>query len=126
MEIKSVHPKGNQPWLFIGWIDAEAESPTLWPPDAKSQLTGKDYDAGKDWRQQEKGMTEDEIINSMNKSLSKLKEIVKDREAWHAAVHEVTKSQTQLSDWTTTIAQYQKNKQPNQKMAEDLNRHFSK
>ena len=99
MEIKPVHPKGNQPWLFIGWIDAEAESPTLWPPDAKSQLTGKDYDAGKDWRQQEKGMTEDEIINSVNKSLSKLKEIVKDREAWRAAVHEVTKSQIWLSDF---------------------------
>ena len=68
----------------------------------------------------------DGITDTMNKSLSKLNEIVKDREAWLAAVHEVTKSQTQFSDWSKTIAQYQKNIQPNQKMAEDLNRHFSK
>ena len=59
-QIKPVRPKGNQPWLFIGRIDAEAEAPALWPPDAKS-LTGKDCDAGKDWGQEEKGMTEDEM-----------------------------------------------------------------
>ena len=59
-EIQPVHPKGNQPWIFTGRADAEA--PILWPPDAKSQLTGKDPDAGKDWGQEEKGMTEDEMV----------------------------------------------------------------
>ena len=61
-EIKSVNLKGNQPWIFIGRTDAEAEAPILWPPDGKSQLTGKDPDAGKDWRQEEKEMTEDEVV----------------------------------------------------------------
>ena len=59
-EIKSVNPKGNQPWIFIGSIDTEA--PILWRPDAKSQLIWKDPDAGKDWRQKEKGMAEDEMV----------------------------------------------------------------
>ena len=59
-EIKPINPKGNQPWIFIGRTDAEA--PILCPPDVKSQLTGKDPDVGKDWRQEEKGMTEDEIV----------------------------------------------------------------
>ena len=61
-EIKPITPKGNQPWIFIGRTDAEAEAPILWPPDAKSWLVGKDPDAGKDWRWEEKGMTEDEIV----------------------------------------------------------------
>ena len=61
-EIKSVHPKGNQPWIFIRRTDAEAEVPTLWLPDVKSQLIGKDSDAGKDWRQEEKMVTEDEMV----------------------------------------------------------------
>ena len=61
-EIKPVYPKGNQPWIFIGRTDAEAEASVLWPPDAKSWLTGKDPDAGKDWGQKEKGMTEDEMV----------------------------------------------------------------
>ena len=61
-EIKPVHPKGNQSWIFNGKTDAKAETPILWPPDAKNWLTGKDPDAGKDWRQEEKGMTEDEIV----------------------------------------------------------------
>ena len=60
-EIKPVSPKRNQPWIFIGRTDAEAKAPTLWPPDAKSQLTGKDPDAGKDWRQ-EKEATENEMV----------------------------------------------------------------
>ena len=55
-EIQPVHPKGNQSWMFIGRTDAEAEIPILWPPDAKNRLIGKDPDAGKDWRQEEKGM----------------------------------------------------------------------
>ena len=60
-EIQPVNPKGNQPWIFIGRTDAEAETPILWPPDVKNQLLGKDPDAGKDWRREEKG-TEDEIV----------------------------------------------------------------
>ena len=61
-EMKLVSPKGNQSWIFIGRTDAEAETPILWPPDAKSWLTGKDPDVGKDWSQEEKGMTEDEMV----------------------------------------------------------------
>jgi len=61
-EIKPVNSEGNQPWIFIGRIDAEAEAPILWPPDAKSQLIGKDRDAGKDWGQEEKGATEDDMV----------------------------------------------------------------
>ena len=61
-EIKPVNPKGNQHWIFMGRIDVEAEAPILWPPDAKSRLIGKDPDGGKDWRQEEKGMTEDEMV----------------------------------------------------------------
>ena len=62
MEIKPVNPKGNQSWIFIGRTDAEAKAPVLWPPHVKNWLIGKDPDAGKDWRQEEKGMTEDEMI----------------------------------------------------------------
>ena len=61
-EIKPVHPKGNQSWIFIGRTDAEAETPILWPPDVKNWLIGNDPDAGKDWKQEEKGRTEDETI----------------------------------------------------------------
>ena len=61
-EIQPVHPKGNQSWLFIGSTDAEAEAPILWPPDVNSWLTGKDPDAGKDWRREEKGTTEEEMV----------------------------------------------------------------
>ena len=61
-EIQAVHPKGNQSWIFIGRTDAEAEALILWPPDVKSWLTGKDLDTGKDWGQEEKGMTEDEMV----------------------------------------------------------------
>ena len=60
-EIQPINPKGNQPWLFIGRTDAEAETPILWPPDEKNWLIGEDPDAGQDWRQEEKGTTEDEI-----------------------------------------------------------------
>ena len=59
-EIQPVHPKGNQSWIFIGSTDAEA--PVLWPPDAKNRFTGKDSDTGKDWRQEGKGITEDEMV----------------------------------------------------------------
>ena len=61
-EIQSVHPKGDQSWVFIGSTDVEAETPILWPPDEKNWLIGKDPDAGKDWRQEEKGTTEDEMV----------------------------------------------------------------
>ena len=61
-EIKPVHPRGNQPWIFIGRTDPEAEAPILWPPDSKNWLIRKDSDAGKSWRQKEKGMTESEIV----------------------------------------------------------------
>ena len=61
-KIQPVHPKGDQSWVVIGRTDAEAETPVLWPPDAKNWLAGKDPDARKDWRQQEKGMTEDEMV----------------------------------------------------------------
>ena len=61
-KIKPIKPKGNQSWIFIGRTDAEAETPILWPPDAKSELSRKDLDAGKDWRQEEKGTTEDEMV----------------------------------------------------------------
>ena len=61
-EIKPINPNKNQPWIFIWRTDTEAETPILWPPDAKNRLIGKDSDAGKDWGQEEKGMTEDEIV----------------------------------------------------------------
>ena len=61
-EIQPVYPKGNHPWIFIGRTDAEAETPILWPPDAKNWFTRKDPDAGKDWRQEKKGTTEDEML----------------------------------------------------------------
>ena len=61
-EMQPVHPKGDQPWVFIGRTDAEAETPILWPPHAKSCFIGKDSDAGRDWGQEEKGMMEDEMV----------------------------------------------------------------
>ena len=95
LKIKSVNPKGYQSWVFIGRTDAEA--PILGLPNVKNLLIGKDPDAGKDWRQEEKGMTEDEmiggIIDLMDMSLGKLWEMVKDREACCAAVYWVKRAE---------------------------------
>ena len=99
-EIQPVHSEGDQLWVFFGKNDAKAESPVLWPPHAKMWLIGKDTDAGRDWGQEEKGMTEDEMSGLHHRlngqSLSELRELLMDREAWRAAIPGVTKSRTQL------------------------------
>ena len=100
-EIQPVDPKGNQSWIFIGRTDAEA--PLLWPPDVKNWLIGKDPDSGQDRRQEEKGMTENEMVgwhpwlggHEFEQALG-----VGDGQAWSASVHEVSKSRTWLSDST--------------------------
>ena len=103
-EIKPVNPKGNQPWIVIGTIDADAVAPIHWPPDVKSWLIWKDPDAGKDWRWEEKGMTEDKTVGWHHQlngyEFEEAQALVMDREPWRATVHGVTKSQTQLSGWT--------------------------
>ena len=103
-EIKPVNPKGNQSWIFIGRTDAE--TPILWPPDVKNWLIGTDPDAGKGWRQVEKGMTEDEMVGWHHQfnghEFEQALGIGEYREGWLAAVHGLSKSWTWLSNWTTT------------------------
>ena len=102
-QIQPTHPKGNQSWIFIGRTDA-AETPILLPPDAKNWLIGKDPDAGKNWRQEEKGMTQDEMArwhHPLNgHEFEQALGVGMDREAWHAAVHWIVKSWTRQSNWT--------------------------
>ena len=106
-EIKPANPKGNQLWIFIGRTDDEAETPILWPPEVKSWLIWKDPDVGKDWRREEKGTTEDEMVvwshrlngHEFQQTLGDSE----DREVRNAAVHGVAKGWTWMSDWTTTI-----------------------
>ena len=102
-EIQPVYPKGDQSWVFIGRTDVEAETPLLWPPDAKNWLIWKDPDAGKDWRQ-EKGTTEDEMVGWHYRlnghEFEKTPGVGDGQGGLGAAVHGVAKSRTWLSDWT--------------------------
>ena len=108
-EIKPVNPNGSQFWIFIGRTDAEAEAPILWPPDSKSRLLRKDPDAGRDWGQEEKETTKDEMVGWHHwlngREFDRLWELVTDREAWGAAVHESQR----VGDDLVTEQQHQDN-----------------
>jgi len=116
-EIQPVHPKGDQSWVFIGRTDVEAETPILWPPDAKSWLIWKDLDAGKDWGQEEKGTIEGDMVgwhHGLNGHGFGWTPGVGDGQGGLAClVHGVTKSWARLSDWTELNLNQTKNKQTN-------------
>ena len=103
-EIQPVHPKWDQSWVFIRRSDVETETPVFWPPDVKSWLIWKDPDAGKYWGQEEKGTTEDEMAGWHHWLDGRESQwtlgVGDEQEAWHAAIHGVSKSRTRLSDWT--------------------------
>ena len=100
-EVNLVNPKGNQSWTFIGRTDVEGETPILWPLDVMNWLIGKDLDDGKDWSQEQKGTTDDDIVgwhhqlhgHEFEQAVGELM----NKKAWHSSVHEVAKSWTQLS-----------------------------
>ena len=104
-EIKPVNPKGKQTWIFTGRTDAEVQAPILWPPDAKSQLSEKDLDAGKDWGQEEKGMTEDEMVGWHHRlSGHEFEQTPEDSEGQGslACYSPWGHNESRLSDWTRT------------------------
>ena len=102
-ETQPVHPKGNQSWIFIGRTDPEAEAPVVWPPDVKNWLIGKDPDVGQDWRQKEKGMTEDEMTGWHHRldghEFEQAPGVGDGKRSLACCIHGVTKSGTQLRDW---------------------------
>ena len=110
-EIQPVHPKGNQSWIFIGRNDAEAEATILWPSDVKNWLSREKTLLLRKTEGRRRGQQRlrwlDGITDSMDLSLSKLPEFVMDKEAWHPAAHRITKTWTQLSDWTDVFFSFQ-------------------